>query len=118
MLTLDIVNFVESLNFQLMQLTRFEILEFKTLFPLLCFSFCFLFFFCTHEQFTISLKYSMNNRLYINFRSDTYKLFPWCLLVDSLKICKTAIQEAACELWLSSLESGLFPILVFIWLMK
>ena len=62
MLRPDIVDFIESFNSQLMQLTRFEILELKRLFPLLrstrfwgqpgeisisvsCF------FFCTHEQF-------------------------------------------------------------------
>ena len=36
MLTLDIVDFIETLNSQLMQLTRFKILKFKRLFPLLC----------------------------------------------------------------------------------
>ena len=36
MLTLDIVDFIENLNFQLMQLTHFKILEFKRVFPLLC----------------------------------------------------------------------------------
>ena len=36
MLTLDIVDFIENLNSQLMQLTHFKILEFKILFPLLC----------------------------------------------------------------------------------
>ena len=36
MLTLDIVDFTDNLNFQLMQLTCFKILEFKRLFPLLC----------------------------------------------------------------------------------
>ena len=36
MLTLDIVDFIENLNSQLMQLTRFKIQEFKRLFPLLC----------------------------------------------------------------------------------
>ena len=36
MLTLDIVDFIENLNSQLMQLTRFKIAEFKRLFPLLC----------------------------------------------------------------------------------
>ena len=34
MLTLDIVDFIENLNSQLMQLTRFKILDFKRLFPL------------------------------------------------------------------------------------
>ena len=68
MLRLDIVDFLENFNSQLMQSIRFKILEFKRLFPLLCStrfwghqpgqrSFCFLFFLCTHEQFTISLKY-------------------------------------------------------------
>ena len=37
MLTLGIVDFIENLNSQLMQLTRFKILEFKSLFPLHCF---------------------------------------------------------------------------------
>ena len=36
MLTLDIFDFTDNLNSQVMQLTRFKILEFKTLFPLLC----------------------------------------------------------------------------------
>ena len=37
MLRLDIVDFIENFNSQLMQLTRFKInLEFKRLFPLLC----------------------------------------------------------------------------------
>ena len=38
MLTLDIVDFIENLNSQLMQLTRFKILKFKRLFPLICFA--------------------------------------------------------------------------------
>ena len=48
-----------------------------------------MFFFCTHEQLTISLNYSKNRTysctltaLYINFRSDTYKLYPRYLLAD------------------------------------
>ena len=118
MLRLDIVDFIENFNSQLTQLTRFKILEFKRLFPLLCsarfwgqpgeislFVSCF-FFFCTHEQFTISLKYSRNRRyschltpLYINFRSDTYKLYPRYLLADVLKMCKTARQEAVYGAW-------------------
>ena len=36
MLTLGIVDFTDNLNSQLMQLTRFKILEFKRLLPLLC----------------------------------------------------------------------------------
>ena len=136
MLRLDIVDFIEDFNSQLMQLTRFKILEFKALIPLLCstwfwgqpggislFVSCF-FLFRTHEQFTISLKYSRNRiyschltPVYINFRSDTYKLYPRYLLADVLKICKTARQEAVYELGFSSLESCLFPSLVFIWLM-
>ena len=36
MLRLDIVNFIESFTSQWMQLTRFKIIEFKRLFPLLC----------------------------------------------------------------------------------
>ena len=36
MLKLDIVDFKENLNSQSMQLTRFKVLEFKRLFPLLC----------------------------------------------------------------------------------
>ena len=136
MLRLDIVDFIENFNFQLMQLTSFTILEFKRLFPLLCstrfwdqpggislFVSC---FFCTHEQFTISLKYSRNRTysctltpLYINFSSDTYKLYPRYLLADVLKMCQTARQEAVFmyEPRFSSLESCLFPSLVFIWLM-
>ena len=35
MSTLDIVDFTDNLNLQRMQLTRFKILEFKILFPLL-----------------------------------------------------------------------------------
>ena len=64
MLRLNIVDFTENLNSQLMHLTRFKILEFKRLFPLLCSTrlwgqpgeislfvfFCFVFW--THEQFT------------------------------------------------------------------
>ena len=107
MLRLDIVDFIENFNSQLMQLKRFEIIELKRLFPLLCstrfwgqpgeislFAPCF--FFCTHEQFT-SLKYSRNRTYsctltpqYINFRSDTYKLYSRHLLADVLKMCKTA----------------------------
>ena len=70
MLTPDIVDFIENLNSQLMQMTRFKILELKRLFPLLCsarfwdnqvkYLFLLLVFFCTQEQFTISLKYSRN----------------------------------------------------------
>ena len=132
---LDIVYFIENFNFQFMQLTRCKILEFKRLFPLLCTTrfwgqpgeislFVSCFFFCTHEQFTISLKYSKNRTysctltpLYINFRSDTYKLYPRYLLADVLKMCKTARQEAVYELGFSSLESCLFLSLIFIWLM-
>ena len=95
MSTLDIVNFIGNLNSQLMQLTRFKIIEFKRLFPLLCYAkflgqpgeislfvSCFSF---AQKKFTISLKYSRNRTysgtltaLYINFRSDTVhtKLFP------------------------------------------
>ena len=107
MLRLDIVDFIENFNSQLMQLTRFKILEFKRLFPLLCstrfcgqpgeislFVSCF-FFLCTHEQFTIYLKYSRNRTysrhltpLYINFGSDTYKLYPRYLLADVVKMVK------------------------------
>ena len=36
MLILDIISFIENLNSQLMQLTRFKIPEFNRLFPLLC----------------------------------------------------------------------------------
>ena len=129
---LDIVAFIDS---QLMQLTRFKILELNRLFPLLSSTrfwgqpgeislFVSCFFFCTHEHFTISLKYSRNRTyfchltpLYINVRSDTYKLYPRYLLADVLKMCKTARREAVCELGFSSLESCLFPSLVFIWLM-
>ena len=67
----------------------------------------------------ISLKYSRNGTysctltaLYINFRSDTYKLYPRYLSADVLKMSKTARQEAVYELGFSSLESGLFPSLV------
>ena len=116
MLRLDIVDFIENFNSQLIQLTRFKILEFKRLFPLLCSTrlwgqpgeislFVSCFFFCTHEQFTISLKYSRNRTysctltpLYINFRSDTYKLYP---RYDVLKVCKTARQEEVYELGFS-----------------
>ena len=133
---LDIVDFIENFNSQLMQLTRFKILEFKRLFPLLCSTrfwgqqgeislFVSCFFFCTHEQCTISLKYSRNRTyschltpLYINFRSDTYKLYPRYLLDDVLKMCKTARQKAVYELGFFSLESCSFPSLVFIWLMR
>ena len=121
-LRLDIVDFIKNFNSQFMQLTRFKILEFKRLFPLLrstkfwdqpdeisLFVSCF--FLCTHEQFTIDLKYSRNRTyschltpLYINFRSDTYKLYPRYLLADVLKMCKTARQEAVYELGFSSLE--------------
>ena len=93
MLTLDIVDFIENLNSQLMQLTRFKILEFKRLFPLLCsvrfwgqpgeislFVSCFS---LAHTNNLQLLKY-YKNRTYpctltpqcINFRSDTYKLYP------------------------------------------
>ena len=133
MLRFDIDNFVENFNSQLMQLTPCKILEFKRLFPLLCstrfwgqlgeISLCLLFF-CTHEQFTISLKYSRNRTysctltvLYINFRSDTYKLYLQYLLADVLKMSKTARQETVYELEFSSLENSLFPSLVFILLM-
>ena len=112
MLTPDIIDFIENFNSQLMQLTRFKILEFKRLLPLLCSArfwgqpgeislFVSRFFFCTHEQFTITPKYSRNRTysctltpLYINFRSDTYKLYPRYHLADVLKLCKTARQEA------------------------
>ena len=136
MLRLDIVDFIQNFNSQLMQLTRFKILEFKRLFPLLCstrfwgqpgeisrslFVSC---FFYTHKQFTINLKYSRNRTysctltpLYINFRSDTYRHYPRHLLADVLKMWKTERQEAVYELGFSSLESGLFPSLVFIWMM-
>ena len=135
MLKLDIVDFIENFNSQLMQLTRFKILEFKRMFPLLCSTrfwgqpgeislFVSCCFFCTHEQFTISLKYFGNRTypctltpLYINFRSDTYKVYPRYLLTDVLKMCKTARQEAVYELGFSLLESCLFPSLVLIWLM-
>ena len=136
MLRLDIVDFLENFNSQLMQLTRSKILEFKRLFPLLCSSrflsqpgeislFVSCFFICTHEQFTVSLKYSRNRTysctltpLYINFKSDTYKLYPRYLLADVLKMCKTVRQEALYELGFSSLESCLLdPSLIFIWLM-
>ena len=61
---LDIVDFIENFNSQLMQLTRFKILEFKRLFPLLCSTrfwdqpgeislFVSFFFFRTHEQFRV-----------------------------------------------------------------
>ena len=43
--------------------------------------------------------------------------YPRYLLADVLKMCKTGKQEVVYELEFSSLESGLFPILVFIWLM-
>ena len=83
--------------------------------------FCFLFFVYTHEQFTISLKYSRNRTyschltpLYIKFRSDTYKLYPRYLLADVLKMCKTARQDTMHKLGFSSLESCLFPSLIFI----
>ena len=116
MLRLYIVDFIENFNSQLMQLTRFKILGFKRLFPLLYSTMCWgqpgeislfvsCFFFCTHEQFTISLKYSRNRRyschltlLYINVKSDTYKLYPRYLFADVLKMCKTARQEAVYEL--------------------
>ena len=59
------------------------------------------FFFCTHGQFTISLKYSRNRtyschltRPYINFRSDTYKLYPRYLLADVLKMCKGPFKRS------------------------
>ena len=81
MLRLDIVNFIENFNSQLMQLTHFKILEFQRLSPLLCstrfwgqpggislFVSCFL---CTHEQFTISLKYS-GNRTYSSTLTPLY----------------------------------------------
>ena len=91
MLRLDIVDFIENFNSQLMQLTRFKILEFKRLFPLFCSTrfwgqpgeislFVSCFFFSTHEQFTVSLKYSRNRNvtyschltpLKINFSSGT-----------------------------------------------
>ena len=134
MLRLDIVDFIENFNSQLMQLTHFKILELKR-FPLLCSTrfwgqpgeislFVSCFFFCTHEQFTISLKYSRNRTyschltpLYINFRSDTYKLYSRYLFAYVLKMCKTARQEAVYEPGFSSLESCFFPSLVFIWLM-
>ena len=135
MLRLDIIDFIENFNSQLMHLTCFKILEFKRLFPLLCSTrfwgkpgeislFVSCFFFCTHGQFTVGLKYSRNRTyschltsLYISFKSDTYKLYPRYLLADVLKMCKTARQEAVYELRFSSLESCLFPSLVFIWLM-
>ena len=98
MLRLDIVDSIKNFNSQLMQLTRFKILEFKRLFPLLCSArfwgqpgemslFVSCFFFWTNEQFAIYLKYSRNRTyfghltpLYINFRSDTYKLlFIWLM---------------------------------------
>ena len=135
-LRLTKVSMDQLLNSQLMQLTRFKILDSKDCFRckvlqgpgvnqvheislfVSCFSFC------THEQFTISLKYSRNRRyychltpLYINFRSDTYKLYPRYLLTDVLKMCKTARQKTVYELGFSSLESCLFPSLVLIWLM-
>ena len=79
------------------------------------------FFFCTHEQFAVSLKYSRNRTyschltpLYINFRSDTYKLYPRYLLNDVLKMCETARQEAVYEFMFSSLQSCLFSSLIFI----
>ena len=134
MLRLDIVHFIENFNSQLMQFTRFKILEFKRLFPLLCcarfwgqpgeislFVSC---FFLLHTRTIYSLKYSRNRTysctltsLYINFRGDTYKLYPRYLLADVLKMCKTARQEAVYECGFSSLESGLFLSLIFIWLM-
>ena len=119
---------------QLMQLTCFKILELKILFLLFCstrfwgqpgkISLFVSFYFCAHEQFTVSLKYSRNRtyscnltHLYINFRSHTYKLYPRYLLADVLKMCQTARQEAVYELGFSSLESCLFPSIVFFWLM-
>ena len=130
MLRPDIVNFMEDFNSQLMQLTHFKIPDSKDCFR--CFVlqgsgvqlgeislFVSCFFFCTHEQFAISLKYSRNRKcschltpLYINFRSDTCKLYPRYLLVDLLKMCETARQEAVYELGFLSLESCLFPGLV------
>ena len=125
MFRLDIVDFMENFNSQLIQLTRFKILKFERLFPLLCSTrfwgqpgeislFVSCFFFCTHEQITIGLKYSRNRTyschltpLYINFRSDSYKLYPRYLVTDVLKMCKTVRQEAVYELGFSSLESGI-----------
>ena len=133
MLRLDIVDFIENFNSQLMQLTRFKILEFKRFFRCFVlqgsgvkqvkylFLFLVFFFFCAHEQFAISLKYSRSRTyschltpLYINFRSDTYKFYPRYLLNDVLKMCETARLEAVYELRFSSLQSCLFPTLVFI----
>ena len=129
MLRLDIVDFIENFNSQLMQLTGFKILEFKRLFPLLCsmgfwgqpgeislFVSCF--FFLLHTQI-ISLKYCRNRTysstltpMYINFRSDTCKLYPQYLLTDVLKMCKTARQEEVYESGFSSLKVVYFLLAV------
>ena len=97
MLRLDIVDFIENFNSKLMQLTRFKILEFKGLFPLLCSTrfwgqpgeislsvSCF--FFCTHKQFTISLKY-YRNRTYSCHLTLGLKLFQvWTNLTTVLLV--------------------------------
>ena len=83
-----------NFGFERSLLSLLKILEFKRLFPLIYFArywgqsgeislFSLLVFFCTQEQFTISMKYSRNRTysctlatLYINSRSYTYKLYP------------------------------------------
>ena len=82
---LNIVDFIENFNSQLIQLTRFKILEFKRLFSLLCSTrfwgqpgeislvvSCF--FFCTHEQFRVSLKYSKNRTYSCHLTQAVYEL--------------------------------------------
>ena len=130
MLRPDIVDFIENGNSQLMQLTRFKILEFKRLSPLLCsarfwgqpdeisfFSLFLVFSFAYMNNLQFEIFEKQNIFLYFNNRSDTYKLYPRYLLADVLTMCTTARQKAVYELGFSSLESCSFPSLVFIWLM-
>ena len=110
MLRLDIIDFIENFNSQLMQLTRFKILEFKGLFPLLCSArfccqpgeislFVSCFFFCTHEQLTISLKYSRKRTyschltpLYINFLDVFWLMFWKCVKLWDKRQCMSLVS--------------------------
>ena len=94
MLTLDIVDFIENLNSQLMQLTRFKILEFKRLFSLLCsarfwgqpgelflFVLCFPFAHMNNLHLVLNILrtehiFVLFTALYIKFRTDASKLYP------------------------------------------